>query len=83
MMRWRSTPRFLGVAADPDEGCFDVLDSGRDGAEAELEREADSPTLGRVVFESREEHLRSAAGLAAAVDSEDSGTGDDAATHHG
>lgn len=71
------------MAADPDEGRFDVFDSGRDGAEAKLEREADSPTLGRGVFESREEHPRSAAGLAAAVDSEGSGTGDAAATHHG
>ena len=82
MMRWRWTPKFLDVAADPDEGCFDVFDSGRDGAEAKLRREADSPTLERGVFESREKHLRSAAGLAAAVDPEDGGTGDAAATRH-
>ena len=64
-----------GLAADPDGGRFGVFDSGRDGAEAKLEREADSPTWERGVFESREEHLRSAAGLAAAVDPENSGTG--------
>ena len=74
--------RFLDAAADPVEGCFDVFDSGRDGAEAKWEREANSPTSERGVLESREKHLRSAAGLAAAVDPEDGGTGDAAATHH-
>ena len=70
------------MAADPDEGCFDVFDSGRDGAEAKWEREANSPTSERGVFESREKRLRSTAGRAAAVNLEDSGTGDAAATRH-
>ncbi len=49
------------MAADPDEGRFDVLDGRPDGAESMLHREA-YRAMSRTLFNSHEEQLRSAAG---------------------